>query len=216
MTAGLRRGAWDALLAVGLAALSGDVAREGRMARLERSTCRRPVPAPRWAWVLTRLGDGRLLATAVALEALSSPGDSPAAVGETLLTVGGAVAARRLLAEVVRRPRPPREWWQEAPHGWSYPSRHTANAVLLAVLTARKLPAGQRYPHMVTTCTAAAAGALVGTSRVRLGVHWPTDVLGSVLLCALWLRLTRHVTKGLRAPRCAGVASKPRCSEVCS
>jgi undecaprenyl-diphosphatase len=48
--------------------------------------------------------------------------------------------------------------------------------------------------------TAAAAGAiclslLIGTSRVMLGVHWPSDVIGGWSFGLLWVLLTLRVAE---------------------
>lgn len=75
----------------------------------------------------------------------------------------------------------------------AYPSGHAANAVafflLAALILATKRPVLWRG-------VAVAVAILIGTSRVLLGVHWPSDVLGGWLwgtACALigWWAVTR-------------------------
>lgn len=96
---------------------------------------------------------------------------------------------RSRLAQQIDRPRPPEQWWREQPHGSSFPSRHTTYAMLLAGL-AVPTPSGEAL--VIGT------GMLVGSARLRLGVHWPTDVLGAVLATDLWWRLT--MASGLPMP----------------
>ena len=50
-------------------------------------------------------------------------------------------------------------------------------------------------PNLPRTPRVVAASAytlVVGASRVRLGVHWPSDVAGGILTALLWRRLTRN------------------------
>jgi undecaprenyl-diphosphatase len=104
------------------------------------------------------------------------------------LVVGGLVM-RAGLARLVRRARPPQEWWRSEPHGWSFPSRHTLQALLAAAVLLDEVCPDR--PALRFTGTLAATTA-VGTARVRLGVHWPSDVLGAALTGALWLELVRR------------------------
>lgn len=189
------RGGWTSLLTAGLVALSADVAWGGRVDSLEVARCRRPTPAPRWAGAASSLGDGRLVLLALGAVAASRAVEVRRAAAP-VLAVACAMTGRRVLSEVVRRQRPPREWWQEMPEGWSYPSRHTANAMLLTYLVTGAGSAREGWAGGVEATAPVVVGVLVGSSRVRLGVHWPTDVLGSILLFTLWRRLVRQWSKG--------------------
>ncbi len=83
--------------------------------------------------------------------------------------------------KVYQSPRPPGLTFPI--HSSSFPSGHTTLAVtlfgFLAVLIARDLPRGRRGTTYV--CAAITAGA-VGLSRLYLGAHWSTDVIGAILL----------------------------------
>ena len=88
----------------------------------------------------------------------------------------------------------PQEWWREEPDGFSYPSRHTTNALLLTHLVL------DHVPGRGATAAYWTVAALVGGSRLRLGVHWPTDVLGAALAVDLWWRLTEPREQPLACP----------------
>jgi undecaprenyl-diphosphatase len=110
--------------------------------------------------------------------------------GVVALAVAGiGVLSRFLLSTVVRDARPPRADWLTVVHGYSYPSGHTATSALiagtLAWLVLRVLSAG--WARLVVAVALAAWAVLVGLSRLYLGVHWVSDVIGGWLLSAAWL-----------------------------
>jgi membrane-associated phospholipid phosphatase len=98
---------------------------------------------------------------------------------------GGVTLAKH----VVGRDRPPRDLRLVSAHGWSWPSGHTAVAVLvftiLALVLVGSIPtSGYR---MLTWVLAAVAVAAVAFSRIELGVHWTTDVIASIIFVSAWL-----------------------------
>lgn len=105
----------------------------------------------------------------------------------TCLATGQAV--RYGVMELIGRARPPSFDWQTHASGWSFPSGHTTTAALTAGLVILALCL--RAPHGRTPlCLAVACwGAGVGLTRVFLGVHWFTDVLGGWLFAIGWLAL---------------------------
>jgi len=101
------------------------------------------------------------------------------------LAVVSGVVARRMLSQVIARPRPPAAVWLTEPEGFSLPSRHTTLAALAAGALADATSATGMRRSAATFFAAAAAG----TGRVYLGVHWPSDVLAAWLFAEGWLSL---------------------------
>ena len=94
-----------------------------------------------------------------------------------LMPVGGAV--EQIFKFVVGRPRP-------RGVNWGFPSGHVTAAttfavILLYILTRERVSPAARG---ILTAAAIALVAAVGFARVILNAHWPTDVLGGVLLGA--------------------------------
>ena len=104
---------------------------------------------------------------------------------------------------IVDRPRPPVADWVRFASGQSFPSGHTTTSALayalMLLLLAPSVPRPCRGPLLAFGLLAVAG--LVGVSRVVLGVHWPTDVLGGWSL-ALFLVAARRC--GSPDPRAQG------------
>ena len=109
----------------------------------------------------------------------------------TVLAVAGGQLLSMTLKLGFDRPRPdlvPHESFVESA---SFPSGHSMMAAvtyltLAALLCRLELPAGAR-PWLLGV--AVLVTLLVGTSRVYLGVHWPSDVLAGWLAGAAWAAL---------------------------
>jgi len=119
----------------------------------------------------------------------------------------GEYATVNIVKHAVGRPRPPRELWLVTAHGASFPSGHAANATLVcaAVTIVVYLLSRRRAVRTTTSVLAGVAIVVVGYSRVELGVHWMTDVLGGTLVAMAWLtavaRLFADRPAGRRDPR---------------
>jgi len=118
------------------------------------------------------------------------------------------------LKEYVRRARPP---YHEAAHtsGYSFPSGHSMAAFIaygmLAYILIRLIP--HRRSRRVLAAVLAGLVLLIGFSRIFLGAHWMSDVLGGFAAGACWLGLcitAIEIIPGMRrvAGRVARAAEK--------
>jgi undecaprenyl-diphosphatase len=83
------------------------------------------------------------------------------------------------LKDVFARPRPNIVPHLDHVNSLSYPSGHATSAALVYLLFALLVPTERRGLWLTVGGVAA---ALTGFSRVALGVHWPTDVIGGWML----------------------------------
>ena len=106
------------------------------------------------------------------------------------VVVAGGQALGTLFKFAVVRQRPPTSGALiRVPGSYAFPSGHALAAVLLygvlAFLLARSVRS--RATRIVVALAAVALIALVGLSRVYLGVHWPSDVVAAWALGGVWL-----------------------------
>lgn len=123
-----------------------------------------------------------------------------------LVLLGGAFGGAAILDTVIKalvgRHRPPAALHLMAATGSSFPSGHSTQAVAVYGCAAALIAAtAHRWDHKVLAWTVAVLlAAMIGFTRLYLGVHWLTDVLGGLALGGLWLGilliLTRMVAEG--------------------
>jgi undecaprenyl-diphosphatase len=117
-----------------------------------------------------------------------------------VVSTTGVMLLGPVLKEVIDRERPGVADHIVLVNSLSYPSGHSLNSMaVLGLLTALAVRAA---PGLSRRVSVVVLGALlvgtVGFSRVYLGVHWPTDVLGGWLLGLLWIALSLTVADLVR------------------
>ena len=76
----------------------------------------------------------------------------------------------------------------------SFPSGHATSSMIFYLTLALALTAGTRW-HRIAAAGAILLSLLIGTSRVMLGVHWPSDVIGGWAFGLLWVLLTLRLSE---------------------
>ena len=116
------------------------------------------------------------------------------------VTLAGSAAVGQALKQVFARPRPRVYPWLTTAGGWSFPSGHTLNAVVLAGLLTWLVGGRMNGWRRVSFCGVIVLWAvLVGLSRVYLGVHYPSDVLASIAVAGLCLLAALSAHRAIRA-----------------
>jgi membrane-associated phospholipid phosphatase len=149
---------------------------------------------------------GVVLPTLVAVGALCRRGgwtDLRLRLGSGALLAGVASVGVYLGLRVnalVGRVRPSVTDWAGTAGGPSFPSGHTTAATIFAASCAWALAGRVRagWQRRALWAGAAAYAVMVGCSRVWLGVHWPTDVVGGWLFGVTWFAGTAAVIVALR------------------
>jgi undecaprenyl-diphosphatase len=120
-----------------------------------------------------------------------------AAVFLAMSAAGGALL-NTVLKNLIERERPPTNGTWLLQESLSYPSGHAQSGisvwVVLGLISLVLIPRGVRWLVGVSLIV---VGVAIGASRVIIGVHWPTDVLGGWLLGLTWLGICLLVMRAI-------------------
>lgn len=129
------------------------------------------------------IGAGAVSTTAVVVAR-----GKPLLVSQVVSGAVGGICAELCLKRLWRRERPKLLPHLEAVTSTSFPSGHAMASSSLYV-TLAFVASRSRLLRAHRTALLASAGAFataIGVTRVYLGVHWPTDVLGGLALGTAW------------------------------
>lgn len=183
-----------ALVGLGILAKTALVTRHDLQVDLRAESVRFP-PATDLALALTSaaseaIGIGVLLLAVIALVVRRRRWDA----ARLFVAVGAAWALGLVMKVLIDRTRPPAMLWLLKPDSTeSFPSGHDTTAcvmIVIALVVFRRLP----RTRLVMTALAFVFAVGVGASRIYLGDHYPTDVLGSWLTVAAAVLGTWAVT----------------------
>ena len=142
----------------------------------------------------TQLGSAPFLLVvgALAIWRLAAAGRKHAALLLGVAALGGE-ALDQILKLCFHRPRPEAFFGLTVPPTYSFPSGHALTAtcfygLLAALLAARMRPVAAKAGLWAL---AAALVALIGLSRVYMGVHYPSDVLAGYAAAVVWVAAVR-------------------------
>ena len=105
-----------------------------------------------------------------------------------MLSMLGAGALDTTIKWIVQRPRPDEAYFHTMPTTYSFPSGHALYSFMfyltIAAIADRQVLGDWRW---AVWCFATATIVLIGASRIFLGVHYGSDVIGGYLIAAFWM-----------------------------
>jgi undecaprenyl-diphosphatase len=200
----------------GFAALAEHIA-EGGTRALDRAVLQW-MGAHRVQWIehslleITALGTGLVVMTMVVISALFLV-LTEHRYSAILLVVAnaGGIVLNNVLKQAYDRPRPRVFEWVTQPYGGSssFPSGHAMSAAIVYATVAYLATRLQKHAwqRVLTWLVAAIVIALISVSRLYLGVHYPSDVLGGTIIGLAW---AAFCMAGLEAVRVFAKRYRPR------
>ena len=158
------------------------------------------------ARVVTNLGDGWTVTILTGVVAVALAFRREWLLGWWLvITVAGSALLSTIVKFSLERIRPDSAGELTSAHGFSFPSGHTQAATVTyvsVVLVVAWQMLRPRHPARIASMAAviAVVGA-VGLSRIYLGAHWPSDVIGGWLSGSAWVLAATLVLVRLSASR---------------
>lgn len=146
-------------------------------------------PLARIARAITFLGEGEVVILISVAGALFLLWRGAPRLGLALIAV--TMIGRLLVAAQkysIGRLRPDEQGHLVQVFSPSFPSAHAANSMIVFLTIALLASAGTRW-RRAATALAIGLSLLVGLSRVVLGVHWPSDVVGGWAFALMWVTL---------------------------
>ena len=140
------------------------------------------------AVLFSYLGRGTVLIPLALLAALFLYFRRRIRVALLLIIVFGGRLLVELQKMIVDRNRPGIDEHLEAVSSMSFPSGHSANAMITFMAIALLVPVKQRN-RAISVGLGLALALQAGWSRVALGVHWPSDVIGGWAFGLLWVAI---------------------------
>ena len=117
-----------------------------------------------------------------------------------LVSVAGGMLASTLLKGAFARPQPDLAGYGATVFTASFPSAHAMLSAVVYLTLGALLARVEPNPRvkLFVLSVAALLTALVGVSRIYLGVHWPTDVLAGWAVGTAWALLCWLVARWLQ------------------
>jgi len=114
-----------------------------------------------------------------------------------VIAMAGVFILDATLKLAFHRTRPVPFYGTPEPHSYSFPSGHALFAacyfgIVAAFLTAR---IANRAVRILIWSAAAAIAGLIGYSRIYLGVHYPSDVIGGYAAAIIWVNAAAHADR---------------------
>ncbi len=131
---------------------------------------------------ITHLGGGSVVVVVLAAFALyAAKSRRWGQLVALIVSVAGGATISDAVKEWIARERPPVETHLVIADNPAFPSGHAIQAIVCYIAVAVMLRRRRWWFIMVGLAVS------IGVSRVYLGVHWPTDVVGGWLLGGCWL-----------------------------
>jgi undecaprenyl-diphosphatase len=108
-------------------------------------------------------------------------------------SLGGSTVLYNLFKRITERPRPPAADAVGSYSHWSFPSGHATQCMAFCAMLVVLAGLDGRARLWLWVIAAAAVALSVGASRIYLGAHWVTDVLGGYALGGAWVSLLTAV-----------------------